>query len=81
MRGLVELLVRMLVGRPDGWEIKERTGTGAVMVFEIRVAEQDLGRVVGTGGSHMAAVRTIVQAAGRRQPKRYVLELSTLERA
>ena len=77
MQALVETLVESLVGRANGWEVKERSGAH-VTVLEIRIAESEMDRVIGKGGSHMAAVRTIVRAAQSKHGGRYVLEVTNL---
>jgi uncharacterized protein len=62
MRDLVEFLVRALVSDPESVrvsEIEEDDGT----VLEVRVADQDLGRVIGREGRVANAIRTIAKAA------------------
>jgi len=62
MRDLVEFLVRALVAEPDAVrvsEIDEDDGT----VLEVRVADEDLGRVIGRDGRVANAIRTIAKAA------------------
>ena len=62
MRDLVEFLVRALVSDPDAVrveEIDEEDGT----VLEVRVADDDLGRVIGRDGRVANAIRTIAKAA------------------
>jgi len=44
-------------------------------VLELRVAKEDLGKVIGKGGSHASAIRTILAAASGKDRKRYVLEI------
>ncbi len=78
MQALVETLVQALVGHADGWEIKERLGVGRTIILEIRIAKNEQGRVIGKGGSHLEAVRTIVRAAQSKHDARYVLEVTNL---
>ena len=62
MRDLVEFLVRALIAEPDAVrvsEIDEDDGT----VLEVRVADEDLGRVIGRDGRVANAIRTIAKAA------------------
>jgi predicted RNA-binding protein YlqC (UPF0109 family) len=62
MRDLVEFLVRALVADPDSVRVEEVTDDGEI-VLEVRVAEEDLGRVIGREGRVANAIRTIAKAA------------------
>jgi hypothetical protein len=44
-------------------------------VLELRVAKEDLGKVIGKGGAHASAIRTIMAAASGKEKKRYILEI------
>jgi uncharacterized protein len=62
MRDLVEFLVRALVSDPDAVQVSEvEAGDGTVL--EVRVAQDDLGRVIGRDGRVANAIRTIAKAA------------------
>jgi len=62
MRDLVEFLVRALVEDPDAVRVTELEQDDAT-VLEVRVADQDLGRVIGRDGRVANAIRTIAKAA------------------
>jgi predicted RNA-binding protein YlqC (UPF0109 family) len=62
MRDLVEFLVRALVAEPDAVEVTELEEDDAT-VLEVRVADDDLGRVIGRDGRVANAIRTIAKAA------------------
>ena len=62
MRDLVEFLVRALVSDPDAVRVEEVADDGEV-VLEVRVADDDLGRVIGREGRVANAIRTIAKAA------------------
>lgn len=62
MKQLVEFLVKSLVENPDQVVLTERSQEGEV-ILELKVASDDLGRVIGKGGSTINAIRTVVQAA------------------
>ena len=62
MRDLVEFLVRALVSDPDSVRVEEVADDGEV-VIEVRVADDDLGRVIGREGRVANAIRTIAKAA------------------
>lgn len=79
MRELVEAIVKALVDRPEAVEVTEIAGVHA-HVLEVRVAKEDLGKVIGRGGSHAAALRTLLAAAGGKENRRYILEIVETER-
>jgi len=74
MRELIEDIVRSLVDCPDDVQIKEVVGDHA-HVLELRVAKEDLGMVIGKGGAHASAIRTLMAAASGKEKKRYILEI------
>jgi hypothetical protein len=74
MRELIEDIVRALVDQPDQVQIKEVIGEHA-HVLELNVAKEDLGKVIGKGGAHASALRTLMAAASGKEKKRYILEI------
>ena len=74
MKALIEAIVRALVDKPEEVQIKEVVGEHA-HVLELRVAKEDLGKVIGKGGAHASAIRTIMAAASGTEKKRYILEI------
>ena len=74
MKELLEMVVGALVDRPEAVQITEIVGTHA-HVFELCVAKEDLGKVIGKGGAHASAIRTILSAASGKAKKRYILEI------
>ena len=74
MKDLVEMIVKALVDQPEEVEISEVKGNHA-HVIELTVAKEDLGKVIGKGGAHASAIRTILAAASGKENKRYILEI------
>jgi predicted RNA-binding protein YlqC (UPF0109 family) len=74
MKDLVERIIKALVDHPDEVEITEIQGNHA-HVIELSVAKEDLGKVIGKGGAHASAIRTILAAASGKENKRYILEI------
>ena len=74
MKDLIEYLVKALVDEPGQVDIKEVEGTEAT-TFEIRVAPNDLGKVIGKQGKIANALRTVAKAAAMRNKKRVYLEI------
>ena len=74
MRDLVEVMARALVDHPDQVHVVEVEGEQTA-VLELRVAQDDLGRVIGKAGRTANAMRTILAAAGVKAHRRVVLEI------
>jgi predicted RNA-binding protein YlqC (UPF0109 family) len=71
---LVEYVVRSLVDEPDGVEVHAIEGEKST-ILELKVAEGDVGKVIGKHGRIARALRTILSASGTRDGKRVVLEI------
>ncbi len=76
MKELVEFLVKSLVDKPDEVSINQTEGE-SVTIIEIRVADDDAGKVIGKDGRIANAIRTIVKAAGAKNKKRVTVEIMT----
>jgi uncharacterized protein len=74
MRDLVEFLVRALVDDPDSVSVEELESDGDI-VLEVRVASDDLGRVIGREGRVANAIRTIAKAAATVEGGRVMVEI------
>jgi predicted RNA-binding protein YlqC (UPF0109 family) len=74
MKELVQYLARSLVNNPDAVEVKETEGETASVV-ELRVAKEDLGRIIGKQGRTAKSIRTILNAAASRTNRKVVLEI------
>ena len=74
MKDLVLFLAKQLVNHPDQVEVKETQGDTA-SVLELKVAREDIGRVIGKQGRTARSIRTILAAAGMKLRKRVVLEI------
>ena len=74
MKELVRYLAKSLVSNPDAVEIKEYESDGA-LVIEIKVAKEDLGRIIGKQGRTAKSIRTLLNAAASRDNRRVVLEI------
>jgi uncharacterized protein len=74
MRELVELMVKSLVDEPDQARVNEVSGE-SIVVYEVSVAEDDLGKVIGKGGRIANAMRTIVKAAATKTDRKATVEI------
>ena len=74
MRELIEVVAKALFDFPDQVVVNVVEGQQTT-VLELRVAPEDLGKVIGKQGRTARAVRTILGAAGMKLRKRFVLEI------
>ena len=74
MTELLEFLVKALVEDPEAVVVEELEEDGD-LVYEITVAEDDLGRVIGKGGRVANAIRTIAKAAAVRIDRRVIVDI------
>lgn len=74
MRELIEFMAKALVDNPDQVDVQEIEGEQS-SVIELRVAREDLGKVIGKQGRTARAMRTILSAASTKLRKRAVLDI------
>ncbi|MBI3803302.1 MAG: KH domain-containing protein [Nitrospirae bacterium] len=74
MKELIEYIAKSLVDRPENVTVRETEGEKTTII-ELRVAQEDLGKVIGKQGRTARAMRTILNAAGTKIGKRCVLEI------
>jgi len=74
MKELIAYIARALVDNPDRVEVTEVVGEQTT-VLELRVAKEDLGKVIGKQGKTAKAMRTLLSAASTKIHKRSVLEI------
>jgi predicted RNA-binding protein YlqC (UPF0109 family) len=73
-KALIEHVAKALVNAPDQ-VIVEEVDEGDELVFELEVAEDDMGRVIGKSGKIARAMRNVLKAAGEKTGRRYELEI------
>ncbi len=74
MKSLVEQIAKALVDSPEEVSVGEIEGERTT-VFELRVAKNDIGKIIGKQGNTARAIRSLLGAAGTKLGKRYVLEI------
>ena len=74
MEELVRYLVNLLVDRPDEIEVRASAG-GYGKVYEVYVAREDLGKVIGRHGRTANALRSVVDAAARKRGEKAAVEI------
>jgi predicted RNA-binding protein YlqC (UPF0109 family) len=73
-KDLIEYVVKALVDEPDAVSVAESQGDGAT-ALELRVAENDIGKVIGKHGRIAKALRTVLSASNNGPGRRYSLEI------
>ena len=74
MKGLVEFMAKAMVENPQQVEATEIAGE-LTLVIELKVAKEDLGKIIGKKGRNVQAMRTILNAASGKLKKTVVLEI------
>jgi predicted RNA-binding protein YlqC (UPF0109 family) len=75
MKEAVELIVKHLVREPESVDVREVERDRSTTVIEIRVAQTDVGKIIGRQGRTVKALRSLLYAAGQKHNRRYVLEI------
>lgn len=74
MKEVLEIVAKSLVDNPDEVSVTEVEGERGT-ILELRVADADMGKVIGKQGRIAKAIRTVVKAAASRENKRAVVEI------
>lgn len=75
MKELLTYIVKNLVDNPDEVSITERVGNGDDIVFEVRVADSDMGKVIGRNGRIAKEIRTLMKSVARKKGKRVSVDI------
>ena len=75
MKDAVELIVKHLVREAESVDVREVERDRSTSVVEIRVAQGDVGKIIGRQGRTVKALRSLLHAAGQKQGRRYLLEI------
>ncbi len=75
MKELVEVITKALVDDPESVVVTEREEKKAT-VLEVRVADSDMGKVIGKQGRIARALRTVVKAAASREDKKVIVDIA-----
>ncbi len=74
MKELVEYIAKSLVDNPNEVEVREVEGERSI-ILELRVAPEDMGKVIGKQGKIAKSIRTLTRAAATKEGKRVVVEI------
>ncbi len=75
MKDLVEYLSRALVDRPDEVRVDEFEEDDGTIVFEVEVAEDEVGKLIGRNGRTINALRTVIRASAVRHNRRVLVDV------
>lgn len=74
MKELVEIIAKSLVDKPNEVKVNEIINDNSI-TLELKVAPEDMGKVIGKQGRIAKAIRTVVKAAAIKEEKRVVVEI------
>lgn len=75
MRELVEVIAKALVDHPEEVVVTEKK-EGNALVLEVKVADSDMGKVIGKQGRIAKAIRAVVKAAAAKEDKRVIVDIA-----
>ncbi len=75
MKELLTYIIQSLVDNPDQVTVDEHTAAGGGTVFEVRVADGDMGKVIGRQGRIVRQIRVLMKAVAQRQGKKVTVDI------
>lgn len=74
MKELIEVIAKALVDNPEEVKVKEIEGEKSI-IYELTVASEDMGKVIGRQGRIARAIRTVVKSAAAKTDKKVIMEI------
>jgi len=75
MRDAIEMIVKSLVDDSENVDIREIEQRNGAILIEVRVAPNDVGKIIGKQGKTIRALRSLARIAGTKNNRRYLLEI------
>jgi uncharacterized protein len=75
MRDAIEMIVKSLVDEKETVDVREVDQRNGATLIEVRVAQQDIGKIIGKQGKTIRALRSLARIGGAKQNRRYLLEI------
>jgi len=76
-KGLVEFVARAVADKPEEVEVHSVDRGRGTIAIKVKMADQDMGRLIGKAGRNIEALRTLVRVASLRERKRVFVDLAT----
>ncbi len=76
MKEFVEMMAKHLVDQPDGVHVEEKVVSENKIVFTLKVAKEDIGKVIGKQGKTAQAMRVLLTAVAAKDGKKAILEIA-----
>ena len=73
MKDILEVVIKNLVDNPDGVSINEKTNAKSIC-YEVKVAKEDMGKVIGKQGKIAQSIRSIMKAVAAKERKKVSVE-------
>jgi hypothetical protein len=75
MREAVEMIVKALADEPESVEVRQLERDRSTVIIEVRVAQNDMGKIIGRQGRTVRALRSLLHAASAKRERRFILEI------
>ncbi|HSK63255.1 MAG TPA: KH domain-containing protein [Pyrinomonadaceae bacterium] len=75
MRDAIEMIVKSLVDDKETVDVREVEQRNGATLIEVRVSQQDIGKIIGKQGKTIRALRSLARIGGAKQNRRYLLEI------
>jgi hypothetical protein len=75
MKETVEMIIKALVDEREAVDVREIERNPTTVIIEVRVAESDMGKLIGRQGRTVRALRTLLHAASLKANRRFILEI------
>ena len=75
MRDAIEMIVKSLVDEKETVDVREVAQRNGATLIEVRVSQQDIGKIIGKQGKTIRALRSLARIGGAKQNRRYLLEI------
>ena len=75
MRDAIEMIVKALVDEADSVDVREVEQKNGTTLIEVRVAQNDVGKIIGKQGKTIRALRSLARIVGTKKNRRYLLEI------
>jgi hypothetical protein len=75
MREFVEFIAKSLVDKPEDVQIDEKVEEQKIVTFYLKVAPEDIGKIIGKHGKNAQAIRTLLTAISSKEGKKAIIEI------